>query len=130
MQTVMQNKPLQKNCNPASQQNQQTGSFRKSKPKANIFTKNDGWEISLSLPGFTKEDVSISLDRHVLKISGTQEAKKEEYNRKEWSLESFDRSFRLPEDANMEEISAEMKNGILTVFLHKTEKKVSKIEVK
>ncbi|MBP6694354.1 MAG: Hsp20 family protein, partial [Saprospiraceae bacterium] len=32
--------------------------------------------------------------------------------------------------ANMEEISAEMKNGILTVFLHKTEKKVSKIEVK
>ncbi|MBK8081772.1 MAG: Hsp20/alpha crystallin family protein [Saprospiraceae bacterium] len=96
MQTVMQNKPLQKNCNPASQQNQQTGSFRKSKPKANIFTKNDGWEISLSLPGFTKEDVSISLDRYVLKISGTQEAKKEEYNRKEWSLESFDRSFRLP----------------------------------
>ena len=56
--------------------------------------------------------------------------KRQEYNRKEWSLESFDRSFRLPEDANMEEISAEMKNGILTVFLHKTEKKVSKIEVK
>jgi HSP20 family protein len=130
MHTTTFNKPKTKNCNPDFEKRQQNFSERKTVPKVNIFAKSDRWEISLSLPGYLKEDIRLSVENNLLKITGSAEAKNEKYNRKEWSLDSFEQSFRLPENVNETNIEAEMKNGILSIFLYKSEPNVSKIDIK
>ena len=90
------------------------------------------------MPGFKEDDVKITVDKHVLHISGSvDETEKEKdesgkkYLIKERRHESFERSFSLPDGLDESAISAGFENGILTVTLPKTpEEKPRKIEVK
>ncbi|KAH7387559.1 hypothetical protein KP509_16G029900 [Ceratopteris richardii] len=91
--------------------------------EAHVFKAN--------LPGLSKEEVKIQVqDGRVLQISG--ERKKEEvshgekWHRVERAQGSFLRRFRLPETAQVEEISASMENGVLTVTVPKFQKPAPK----
>ncbi|PTX58942.1 heat shock protein Hsp20 [Kordia periserrulae] len=94
-------------------------------PAVNIKETEDDFSLEVAAPGKTKEDFQLSLDHDVLTIS--TEDKKEEttkednYTRREFSYAAFQRSFKLPQAVNKEEINATYTNGILHVTLPKRE---------
>ncbi len=103
-----------------------------------VNTREDGkaYHIEVDLPGVKKEDISVDVSDGVLTISGErkfkQEIKDKDYYKIESSFGKFERSFRLPEDIDVENIKAENKNGVLEVELPKVKKedKKKRIEIK
>ena len=92
-------------------------------PAVNIIEGKDDFRIEIAAPGLAKNDFKINLDNRVLTISSEKEDKNEtsdeRYMRKEFSYCSFTRSFALPESADYEKISANHKEGVLTVTIPK-----------
>ena len=92
--------------------------------------------IKAEMPGFSENDVKITVDKHVLHISGEVKEEDKEKEGKKYLIrerrhESFERSFSLPDGLDESKISAGFENGILTVTLPKTpEEQPRKIEVK
>jgi HSP20 family protein len=82
--------------------------------------------IKAELPEVRKEDVKVTVEDGVLSITGERKFEKEEkdkrYHRIERAYGSFTRSFTVPEDADDSKVSAEFKDGVLTVRLSKNEK--------
>ncbi|KAG6600959.1 18.2 kDa class I heat shock protein, partial [Cucurbita argyrosperma subsp. sororia] len=97
----------------------------KETPEAHVFKAD--------LPGIKKEEVKVEIEEGgVLQISGErskeQEEKNDKWHRIERSSGKFMRRFRLPENAKVEEVKANMENGVLTVTVPKME--VKKPEIK
>jgi len=92
-------------------------------PAANISETEAEYLIKAELPEVSKEDVKVTVDDGVITISGERrnelEHKDEKLHRVESFYGSFARSFRLPEDADVEAIQAETKNGVLKVRVPK-----------
>jgi HSP20 family protein len=92
-------------------------------PPVNVSEKEDQFTVEMSIPGFKKEDVSVEVDKDLLTISSEVVAKNEEtveqFNRREFTKQSFKRSFNLPETVNQDKIDASYENGILTILLPK-----------
>ena len=104
-------------------------------PLVDISEDDKEYLIKAELPEVKKEDVKVTAEEGTLTIMGERKFEKEEkgkkYHRIERSYGSFGRSFSFPDDASPEKVSAEFKDGILTVHLAKTEKaKPQQIEVK
>jgi HSP20 family protein len=104
-------------------------------PTTNIKETNDLFQISLSVPGFTKEDIRLEVGRnYLLKISGEKKEESEEeeenYMRKEYSYNSFSRSFQLPQDIDEKSITAKCENGILNIDIPKSEEAIENPEIK
>lgn len=90
--------------------------------------------LDCDLPGFSKEDITISYDHNVLSLSAQKESGKDEtdeetgeYIRRERSTSSFNRQF-LVQNVAEDQISAKFDNGVLTIVLPKAdpEKDVSR----
>ncbi|MBW1764954.1 MAG: Hsp20/alpha crystallin family protein [Deltaproteobacteria bacterium] len=100
------------------------GSF-KSVPAVNIMEDDDGYSIEVAAPGLGKKDFNINLENDVLTISSERENEVEENEsttrRREFSYNSFKRSFTLPDSIDTEKIKASHKDGILYVALPKRE---------
>jgi len=108
-------------------------------PAVNIKEDEDGFEVEMSAPGLDKKDFKIELNNSVLSISSEKKAENEtkegqQFTRREFSYQSFSRSFTLPETAEGEKIKAKYENGILSVSIPKKEeakpKPVKQIEIK
>jgi HSP20 family protein len=106
-------------------------------PAVNVSETENKFLIDMAAPGLKKEDFKISVDRDQLTISVEQKVENQEtlkrYNKREFSYNSFVRSFTLPEIADYEKIDANYNEGILRVEIAKQEeaKVVSKqIEIK
>lgn len=93
-------------------------------PRFDMKETKTEYILKADLPGLQKEDVQISLNDDVLSIKGKRsfEEKKED-EKNHWierSYGHFERSFRAPADhVDSEKIRAEMKDGVLTVYLAK-----------
>lgn len=105
-------------------------------PAANIIETADAYHVELNVPGRNKEDFSITVDKGLLTISyeKKEETKNEDLKvvRKEFSFQSFKRSFSLDDKINAEAIQAKYENGLLKLLLPKlTEEKqpVKKISI-
>lgn len=99
-------------------------------PAANIIETADAYHVELNVPGRNKEDFSITVDKGLLTISyeKKEETKNEDLKvvRKEFSFQSFKRSFSLDDKINAEAIQAKYENGLLKLLLPKlTEEKQS-----
>ncbi len=104
-------------------------------PLVDITEDGHEYLIKAELPEVRKEDVKVTVESGVLTISGERKFEKEEkdkrYHRIERSYGSFTRSFSVPDDADDSKVSAEFKDGVLTVRLTKSEKARPKsVEVK
>ena len=104
-------------------------------PLVDISEDDKEYRIKVELPEVKKEDVKVTAEEGTLTIMGERKFEKEEkgrkYHRVERAYGSFGRSFSLPDDASPAKVSAEFKDGVLTVHLVKTEKaKPQQIEVK
>ena len=99
-------------------------------PKANIIENENSFEIQLAAPGATKDDFKVEIDDDLLKISSEIQSseleKKKTFHRKEFSYQSFARSFRLPDNVDSNKIEASYERGVMTITLPKT--KDSKVE--
>ncbi len=94
-------------------------------PALNIKETDDNFEIELAAPGFAKKDFEITIEDNYLNISAeksrSEEEKEDNYTRREFSYNSFERSLQLPESVIQEEIKASYKDGILSFNLAKKE---------
>ena len=95
-------------------------------PAVNVKENNDAFIIEVAAPGMTKDNFEINYDNGRLTIgSELKNEKKDEgenYSRREFSYQSFQRSFTVPENiVSGEKISANYKDGILSINLPKRE---------
>lgn len=92
-------------------------------PYIDLEDKGDRFVLSVEAPGFTKEEIDISICGSSIEISGCKETNVDEkdknYIRKERMSESFYRTVTLPEEIKFEEVSADLKDGVLEVILPK-----------
>ena len=92
-------------------------------PQVNITEYNDGYTLELNVPGRKKEDFKIYVDNKTLTISYEKKVEQNLENRKqirrEFSLQSFKRTFTFVDKIAMDKISANYENGLLIVNLAK-----------
>ena len=95
-------------------------------PSVNIKENTDGFEVEVAAPGFEKNDFRVELDNEMLTISSdkkieTETKEGERFTKHEFSYQCFNRSFTLPNSADVEHIGAQYENGILRVHIPKKE---------
>ena len=93
-----------------------------------VADRGEEFTVTADLPGFDTEDIDVSIREDVLRIEAEHEEESEEgdeedgrYLRKERRHQSVSRSVTLPEQVDEEAVSAEYRNGVLTVTLPKVE---------
>lgn len=97
----------------------------------NVIENSDGTLIEIMAPGFSKDELCVTVKDGYISVSGESKTEKidngKNYSKREFSKSSFKRTFPLPTDYN-EDFTAKLDNGILTLNLKKkeSEKKVSK----
>jgi len=101
-------------------------------PSVNILEGNDSFEVEMAAPGLEKKDFKIELNHGVLTVSSEKKLENEtkkgqKFKRKEYSYQSFSRSFTLPDIVESKKISAKYESGILKVIIPK--KTVAKTKV-
>ena len=107
-------------------------------PSVNISETDTNFKLALAAPGKTRKDFNVELDDHVLTVSSESkhedESKTDQYTRREYRYDNFQRSFRLPETVDTAGIKAKYNNGILTISLPKHEEAIpepkKQIEIK
>ena len=104
-------------------------------PAVNEKVDENGYHLEIDLPGVKKENIEISVNDGILTISGERKLErkeeKENYTRIESFFGRFERSFKLPADADSDNIEAKYENGVLKLFIPKRPKpEGKKIEIK
>jgi len=101
-------------------------------PMVDVRETEKAYIIEAELPGYDEKDIEVRLDGNTLAIESKKVEEKASgdaadssakaegnYLIRERRLSSFSRSFKLPENANHEEVSASFKNGILSLEINK-----------
>jgi HSP20 family molecular chaperone IbpA len=101
-------------------------------PAVDIRETEEAYVLEAELPGYDEKNIEVHVDRGVLSIESKKEetaernvspskegAKKERYVLRERRTASFNRSFRLPENADLDAISAHFSNGVLCLEIKK-----------
>ena len=92
-------------------------------PPVNVTEASDAYTVSADLPGVDEKEIDISFANGMLSIKGERkqesEREEEDWHVCEQRLGRFNRSFRLPEDVDVEKIAARFTNGVLSIRLPK-----------
>jgi HSP20 family molecular chaperone IbpA len=113
-------------------------------PAVDIRETENAYVLEAELPGYDEKNIEVHVDRGVLSIesrkddtsernvsSPKEEAGKERYVIRERRTASFSRSFKLPENADLDAISAHFSNGLLSLEIRKiAEAKKRVIQIK
>ena len=106
-------------------------------PKVNVYEYEDKVGVIAEIPGLDKKHIDIEVEDNVLTISGDKHGIPEDNGakviRRELKTSSFKRSFTLGEELDGDDISANFKDGILSISIPKiapTKPKVSKVKIK
>ena len=95
------------------------------RPVADISETDGEYIVRAELPDVKREDIKVSIEESVLKIEGERKFEKRSSDEKQHLTESFygkfHRAFTLPRNANTGAISAESRDGVLTVRIPKKE---------
>lgn len=107
-------------------------------PKVNVINGEYSLVIEAAIPGMKREDVDVEVTDRVLTIRGSSNQHANitdtQYVRREIKRSAFQRSFRLSENLDVDNISGAYDNGVLTLTIKKLvpttqEKNVRKIEI-
>ena len=92
-------------------------------PRSDASAMEDYYEINMELPGVKAEGVDVAIHDNALTIRGEKHYEREETGRtyffSEREFGSFERTFRLPSDADGEKIDASFSDGVLCVKIAK-----------
>jgi len=99
-------------------------------PSVNITENEKEFKIEMAAPGLERKDFKVEVENGMLCISSEKEEESKEekknYTRREYSYNSFSRSFTLPDNSSPDKIDAKYENGVLNITLPKKEVTVSK----
>ncbi len=99
-------------------------------PAVDIVENKNEYQLKVELPEVNKEDIKLSLSDGMLHIKGERKLEKEEKHKKFHRIErlygSFTRSFSIPDNIDESQLKACYKDGILNIYLPKSEKTKSK----
>ncbi|MEX2513039.1 MAG: Hsp20/alpha crystallin family protein [Cyclobacteriaceae bacterium] len=96
-------------------------------PAVNIKESDDHFSVEVAAPGMSREDFKVELDNNLLTISSERKDEKvenegERFSKREFSYQSFQRSFTLPNGLVKEDkIEAKYKDGVLQLIIPKNE---------
>jgi HSP20 family protein len=94
-------------------------------PAVNIAENDNEFHIELAVPGLKKDDFKINLDKNILTISAEKKSESAEetkkFSKREYSYNSFVRSFTLPDSVDHSKIEADYTDGILKLIVAKRE---------
>ena len=106
------------------------GKHAKNLMKTDVKEKDGNYEVAIDLPGFKKDEVHAALENGYLTISAEKGLDKDEkeketgrYIRRERYAGACSRSFYVGKEVHQDDIKAEFKHGILTLFVPKKEAK-------
>ncbi len=94
-------------------------------PGAYRYEEKDAYRLRLDLPGFTREEISLSLEKRDLTVTATTE-------REDAFRSDFEQTYSLPEDVDPEGTAAKLENGVLELTFKKlteTNEGVRNIEI-
>ncbi|QEG33548.1 Hsp20/alpha crystallin family protein [Bythopirellula goksoeyrii] len=98
--------------------------LRAGQTPAGLWEDDGSYHIELDVPGVTRENVEITLDKGTLSISAERKHEESEATRKGWREERFygkvTRAFSLPDTIDSESVSAELTDGVLRVTIAKS----------
>lgn len=93
-------------------------------PASEALSSDTAYTIAMELPGVDEKDIELSVDAGVVTVKGEKKSEKEEQGDTWYFSErqygAFSRSFRVPPDADEAGISADLKDGVLTVTVPKS----------
>ena len=104
---------------------------RATAPAINVLENDKGYELEVAAAGMTKEDFQVNLDKDgdlVIKMEKKNQTKEDKpearghYLRREFSYTKFQQTMLLPDDAQREDITATVENGVLKVNIPKIAK--------
>ena len=96
-------------------------------PRANVTQTENGYTISLAVPGFTREQFDVSLNSNTLTVSLDEITVNTDSNyiRQEFSYGTFTRTWTLPKNVDTDDMTATYTAGILTLSIPTTERNTS-----
>lgn len=92
-------------------------------PASEAGAGDDAYTINVELPGVDEKDIELTVSDGMLTVKGEKREEHEEegdtwyFSERQYGM--FSRSFRLPEDANVDEIDATLKDGVLSITVPK-----------
>lgn len=94
----------------------------------------DSYKLRFEVPGLTKEELKVTADDGVLRIRGERKVEEGDEDEDEYMMSYgfYNTSLALPDDAKVDEIKAELKDGVLNITIPKTEaqgKDVKEIQI-
>lgn len=94
-------------------------------PPVDIIEAPDSYRIEVDLPGFSEDDVDVTLSEGTLVVRGRRQTAEdtdvEQVRHRERSGGEFERSFRVPRSVDPDSVSARLTNGVLSLELRKQE---------
>jgi HSP20 family protein len=97
--------------------------YGESLPSVNVTENESEYQLEYLVPGFKKEEIKVALEQNVLTVKAERKTENVEeqkrYTRKEFSFSTFKRSFTLPENADVDKMSAKHEHGILNIIIPK-----------
>ena len=98
-------------------------------PAINVYAHQDGIVITAELPGVKEDDLDITVHRDTVTLRGQRPNLPEGargYHRRERRTGTFGRTFSLPFNVDPDRVEATLRNGILTLILHRPEQEKPK----
>jgi len=94
-------------------------------PTADIFESEEALTVVLEMPGVSKDMVDVNVEDGILTVEGRIDFGKYEglqpvYS--EYNVGPYRRSFRISSELDQDKITAEMRDGVITLTLPKAEK--------
>ncbi len=119
--TQKENNPIEK-----------TRALRSVVPWVDIYENEDEILVHADMPGVTKEEISVNIDNGTLSISGVRRFEHKGASKwKEFDDVEYTRKFSIPQTIDVEQVKAELKDGVLKLHLPKSEAaKPKMIEIK
>lgn len=99
-------------------------------PVVDVYDNDDNIVLKAEIPGIDKKDIEIDVKGRVLTLKGERssdnEAKEDNYYRRERCFGKFERAFTLPVNVELDQIKANYKDGVLEIEIPKPEEKKPK----
>jgi len=89
------------------------------KRNSQVLNRDEDWQIVFAIPGVKKHEVSVKVDDFVLSVSYDNKRANDQFN----FVSSFSRSWNLGNDVDVNKITANHEDGILTITVPKPEAK-------
>jgi len=93
-------------------------------PASEASLADDAYRIAIELPGVAEQDVELTVHDGLVQVKGEKSSEREEkgdtwfFSERQYG--AFQRSFRLPPDADEAKVAADMKDGVLTITVPKS----------